>query len=34
MEATFHEHGVPFAAIGEVVSGEPGRISVAGALGA
>jgi selenide,water dikinase len=32
MEATFREHGVPFAAIGEVVRGEPGRISVAGAL--
>jgi selenide, water dikinase len=32
MEATFHEHGVPFAAIGEVVPGEPGRISVAGAV--
>ena len=33
MEAAFREHEVAFARIGEVVAGEPGRISVAGSLG-
>jgi selenide, water dikinase len=30
IEAAFHDHGVPFARIGEVVAGEPGRITVRG----
>jgi selenophosphate synthase len=32
MEAAFAEHDVPFARIGVVVAGEPGRITVAGSL--
>ena len=32
IEAAFREHEVPFAQIGEVVAGEPGRISVTGSL--
>jgi selenide,water dikinase len=32
MEAAFREHDVPFAKIGEVVAGEPGRIVVTGSL--
>jgi selenide, water dikinase len=32
IEAAFREHDVAFARIGEVVAGEPGRISVAGSL--
>ena len=34
MEAAFAEHEVPFARIGTVVAGEPGRITVSGGLGA
>ena len=34
MEAALRDHGVPFASIGTVVAGEPGRIMVSGALGA
>jgi selenide, water dikinase len=34
MESAFREHDVPFARIGTVVAGEPGRITVSGALGA
>ena len=30
MEAAFREYGVPFARIGDVVLGEPGRITVRG----
>ena len=30
MEAAFREHDVPFARIGDVVAGEPGRITVRG----
>jgi selenide, water dikinase len=33
VEAAFREHDVAVARIGEVVAGEPGRISVAGSLG-
>jgi len=33
MESAFGEHGVPFARIGTVVAGDPGRITVSGALG-
>jgi selenide,water dikinase len=33
MEAAFREHGVPFAEIGTVVVGVPGRISITGSLG-
>ncbi len=33
MEAAFREHDVPFARIGTVVAGDPGRIRVSGALG-
>ncbi|MBA3363072.1 MAG: selenide, water dikinase SelD [Actinobacteria bacterium] len=33
MESAFAEHDVPFARIGTVVAGEPGRITVSGALG-
>ena len=32
MEAAFREHGVPFARIGTVVAGEPGRITVSGSF--
>jgi selenide,water dikinase len=32
LEAALREEGVPFARIGEVVAGEPGRISVTGSL--
>jgi selenide,water dikinase len=32
MEAAFRDHDVPFARIGTVVGGEPGRITVSGAL--
>ncbi len=32
LEAALREHEVPFARIGEVVAGEPGRMSVAGSL--
>jgi selenide,water dikinase len=32
MEAAFGEHDVPFARIGSVVAGEPGRISITGSL--
>jgi selenide, water dikinase len=34
IEAAFREHGVPFARIGTVVGGEPGRITVSGAFSA
>jgi selenide, water dikinase len=33
MEAVFREHEVPFARIGTVVAGEPGRVRVSGSLG-
>jgi selenide,water dikinase len=33
MEAAFREHDVPFARIGTVVPGGPGRITVSGSLG-
>ena len=33
MEAAFGEYDVPFARIGTVVAGEPGRITVSGSLG-
>jgi selenide, water dikinase len=33
LEAALEEHDVAFARIGEVVAGEPGRISVTGSLG-
>ncbi|HUF58920.1 MAG TPA: selenide, water dikinase SelD [Actinomycetota bacterium] len=33
MESAFDERGVPFARIGTVVAGDPGRITVFGALG-
>jgi selenide, water dikinase len=32
IESAFRDHGVAFARIGEVVAGEPGRISVTGSL--
>jgi selenide,water dikinase len=32
MEAVFREHEVPFARIGTVVGGEPGRVGVSGSL--
>jgi selenide, water dikinase len=34
MESAFRDHDVPFARIGTVVAGEPGRITVSGSLGA
>jgi selenide,water dikinase len=34
MESAFRDDDVPFARIGTVVAGEPGRITVSGALGA
>jgi len=34
MVAAFRDHNVPFARIGTVIPGEPGRITVSGALGA
>jgi selenide, water dikinase len=33
MEAALRDHDVPFASIGTVVAGEPGHITVSGALG-
>jgi selenide,water dikinase len=33
MEAAFRDHDVPFARIGTIVGGEPGAITVSGALG-
>ena len=32
IEQAFREHGVPFARIGNVVTGEPGRIAIGGTL--
>jgi selenide, water dikinase len=34
MEASFGDHDVPFARIGTIVAGEPGRITVSGSLAA
>jgi selenide,water dikinase len=34
MGSAFRDHDVPFARIGTVVAGEPGRVTVSGALGA
>jgi selenide,water dikinase len=34
MESAFRDHDVPFARIGTVVAGDPGRITVSGSLGA